>query len=192
MNKRSSEDMNFSENTGQLLEAIRFAADKHRNQRRKDSERSPYINHPIEVAQLLWEVGGVRDVEVLLAAILHDTVEDTDTRPEEISGRFGEKVRSFVMEVTDDKNLPKGERKLLQIVNAPHKSYGAKLIKLADKACNVRNLVTMPPKNWSLERRQEYLLWGEKVVAGLRGTNAALEEYYDHELYSGKMLLGIV
>ena len=192
MNKRSSEDMNFSENTGQLLEAIRFAADKHRNQRRKDSERSPYINHPIEVAQLLWEVGGVRDVEVLLAAILHDTVEDTDTRPEEISGRFGEKVRSFVMEVTDDKNLPKGERKLLQIVNAPHKSYGAKLIKLADKACNVRNLVTMPPKDWSLERRQEYLLWGEKVVAGLRGTNAALEEYYDHELYSGKMLLGIV
>lgn len=184
--------MNFSENTGQLLEAIRFAADKHRNQRRKDSERSPYINHPIEVAQLLWEVGGVRDVEVLLAAILHDTVEDTDTRPEEISGRFGEKVRSFVMEVTDDKNLPKGERKLLQIVNAPHKSYGAKLIKLADKACNVRNLVTMPPKDWSLERRQEYLLWGEKVVAGLRGTNAALEEYYDHELYSGKMLLGIV
>lgn len=183
--------MNFSENTGQLLEAIRFAAEKHRNQRRKDSERSPYINHPIEVAHLLWEIGGVRDVEVLLAAVLHDTVEDTETRPEEISERFGKQVLSFVMEVTDDKSLPKGERKRLQIVNAPHKSYGAKLIKLADKACNVRNLVTMPPKNWSMKRRQEYLLWGEKVVAGLRGTNAALEEYYDHELSSGKLLLGI-
>jgi len=183
--------MDFSENTGQLLEAIRFAAEKHRNQRRKDSERSPYINHPIEVAQLLWEIGGVRDVEVLLAAVLHDTVEDTETRPEEISERFGKQVLSFVMEVTDDKSLPKGERKRLQIVNAPHKSYGAKLIKLADKACNVRNLVTMPPKNWSMKRRQEYLLWGEKVVAGLRGTNAALEEYYDHELSSGKLLLGI-
>jgi guanosine-3',5'-bis(diphosphate) 3'-pyrophosphohydrolase len=95
------------------------------------------------------------------------------------------------MEVTDDKSLPKEKRKRLQIENAAHKSYGAKLIKLADKACNVRNLVTMPPKDWSLERRQEYLLWTEKVVAGLRGTNAALEEYYDHELASGKMLLGI-
>lgn len=183
--------MDFSENTGILLEAIRFSAEKHRNQRRKDSERSPYINHPIEVVQLLWEVGGVRDVDVLLAAVLHDTIEDTDTRPEEINGRFGEKVLSLVMEVTDDKDLPKGERKRLQIVNAPHKSYGAKLIKLADKACNVRNLVTMPPKDWSMERRQEYLLWGEKVVAGLRGTNSALEDYYDHELSSGKLLLGI-
>jgi guanosine-3',5'-bis(diphosphate) 3'-pyrophosphohydrolase len=183
--------MDLSENTGQLLEAVRFAADKHRNQRRKDSERSPYINHPIEVVQLLWEVGGVRDVDVLLAAILHDTIEDTDTRPEEISDRFGEDVLSYVLEVTDDKSLPKSERKRLQIVNTPHKSYGAKLIKLADKSCNVRNLITMPPKDWSLERKQEYLLWGEKVVAGLRGTNAALEEYYDHELSSGKLLLGI-
>ena len=183
--------MDFSETTGQLLEAIRFAAEKHRNQRRKDSEQSPYVNHPIEVTQLLWEVGGVRDIDVLLAAILHDTVEDTDTRPEEIRERFGVQVLSFVMEVTDDKSLPKEKRKRLQIENAAHKSYGAKLIKLADKACNVRNLVTMPPKDWSLERRQEYLLWTEKVVAGLRGTNAALEEYYDHELASGKMLLGI-
>lgn len=183
--------MDFSENTGKLLEAIRFSAEKHRNQRRKDSERSPYINHPIEVAQLLWEVGGVRDVDVLLAAVLHDTIEDTDTRPEEISDRFGKAVLSFVLEVSDDKSLPKGERKRLQIVNAPHKSYGAKLIKLADKSCNVRNLITMPPKDWSLERKQEYLLWGEKVIAGLRGTNAALEDYYDHELSSGKLLLGI-
>jgi guanosine-3',5'-bis(diphosphate) 3'-pyrophosphohydrolase len=183
--------MDFSENTGQLFEAIRFAAEKHRNQRRKDGEKSPYINHPIEVAQLLWEVGGVRDTDVLLAAVLHDTVEDTDTRPEEIRDRFGEKVLSLVLEVTDDKSLLKGERKRLQIENAPHKSYGAKLIKLADKSCNVRNLVTTPPKSWPLKRRQEYLLWTEKVVAGLRGTNAALEEYYDHELASGKLLLGI-
>ncbi len=183
--------MDFSETTGQLLEAIRFSAEKHRNQRRKDSEQSPYINHPIEVTQLLWEVGRVRDIDVLLAAVLHDTVEDTDTRPEEIRERFGVQVLSFVMEVTDDKSLPKAKRKRLQIENAAHKSYSAKLIKLADKACNVRNLVTMPPKDWSLERRQKYLLWTEQVVAGLRGTNAALEEYYDHELASGKMLLGI-
>ena len=183
--------MIFSENTGILLEAIRFAAEKHRDQRRKDSQQSPYINHPIEVTQLLWEVGGVREIEVLLAAVLHDTVEDTGTRPEEISDRFGDDVLSFVMEVTDDKSLPKGERKRLQIEHAPYISLGAKLIKLADKSCNVRNLVTMPPKDWPLKRRQEYLLWTEKVVAGLRGTNVALEEYYDHELASGKFLLGI-
>lgn len=183
--------MDFAEETGMLLMAFRFAADKHSSQRRKDSAKSPYINHPIEVVQLLWEVGGVRDLNVLLAAILHDTIEDTGTRPEEISHLFGESVLSLVIEVTDDKSLPKAERKRLQIVEAPHKSYGAKLIKLADKTCNVRNLVTMPPKDWSLERRQEYLLWGEKVVAGLRGTNHTLEEYYDHELTSGKMLLGI-
>jgi len=182
--------MEFSENTGLFLKALRFSADKHRNERRKDKEKTPYINHPIEVVQLLWEVGGVRDVNVLLAAILHDTIEDTDTRPEEISGRFGEEVLSLVLEVTDDKNLPKQKRKRLQIEHAPHISFGAKLIKLADKSCNIRNLISMPPKDWSLKRRQEYLLWGEKVVAGLRGTNQALEEYFDHELASGKMLLG--
>jgi len=183
--------MDFSENTGVLFKAFRFSADRHRNQRRKDSVHSPYINHPIEVAQLLWNVGGVRDANVLVAAILHDTIEDTRTRPEEILVDFGEEVLSLVLEVTDDKSLPKEDRKRLQIETASHKSYGAKLIKLADKCSNVRDLVTMPPENWSLERRQEYLLWTEQVVVGLRGTNAKLEEYYDHELGSGKALLGI-
>jgi len=184
--------MEFSENTGLFLKALRFSADKHRNERRKDKERTPYINHPIEVVQLLWEVGGVRDVNVLLAAILHDTIEDTDTRPEEISDRFGEEVLSLVLEVTDNKNLPKQKRKRLQIEHAPHISFGAKLIKLSDKSCNIRNLITMPPKNWSLKRRHDYLIWAEKVVAGLRGTNAPLEKYFDHELASGKALLGTV
>jgi guanosine-3',5'-bis(diphosphate) 3'-pyrophosphohydrolase len=183
--------MDLAENTGLLLKALRFSADKHRNQRRKDNAQSPYINHPIEVVQLLWDVGGVRDIDILLAAILHDTIEDTETRSEDIREVFGEAVMALVMEVTDDKSLPKEERKRLQIETAPHKSYGAKLIKLADKSCNVRNLVTTPPKDWSIKRRQEYLLWTEKVVAGLRGTNPALEEYYDHETASGKMLLGI-
>jgi len=184
--------MNYPENTGLLFKAFRFSAGKHRNQRRKDSVQSPYINHPIDVAQMLWDVGGVRDMDVLLAAILHDTIEDTNTGPDEIRDGFGEEVLSLVLEVTDDKSLPKAERKHLQIETAPDKSFGAKLIKLADKCCNVRDLLALPPAHWSLERRQEYLLWSEKVVAGLRGTNAALEEYYDHELASGKTLLGIV
>ena len=183
--------MDFANNTGLLFEAFRFSAGKHRNQRRRDSVKSPYINHPIDVAQLLWEVGGVRDATVLLAAILHDTIEDTNTHPDEIRDNFGDEVLSLVLEVTDDKSLPKAKRKHLQIETAPEKSYGAKLIKLSDKCCNVRDLLALPPANWSLERRQKYLLWTEQVVTGLRGTNAALEEYYDHELTSGKVLLGI-
>ncbi len=183
--------MDFAENTGLLLKAIRFSAGKHRNQRRKDSFKSPYINHPIDVASLLWEVGGVRDVHVLLAAILHDTIEDTHTRPDEVRDNFGDEVLSLVLEVTDDKSLPKPDRKRLQIETAPYKSVGAKLIRLADKCCNVRDIVSTPPDNWSLERRREYLLWTEQVVVGLRGANAALEEHYDHELSSGKTLLSI-
>jgi len=184
--------MEFSENTGILFKAFHFSADRHRNQRRKDNAHSPYINHPIEVAQLLWDVGAVRDVNVLVAAILHDTIEDTSTHPDEILDSFGGEVLSLVLEVTDDKSLSKADRKRLQIETSGHKSYGAKLIKLADKSCNVRNLINMPPEGWSLERRQEYLLWTEKVVAGLRGTNANLEDYYDQELGIGKKLLGIL
>lgn len=183
--------MDLSEDTGLLINAVRFSASKHRYQRRKDPAKSPYINHPIEVTQLLWEVGGVREADVLLAALLHDTIEDTQTSPDEIRAQFGAAVLSLVLEVTDDKSLPKQERKRLQVESAPHKSPGAKLIKLADKACNVRDIVAMPPETWSLERRRDYLLWTEKVVAGLRGVNPGLEEYYDRELASGKLLLGI-
>ena len=183
--------MNFSEDTGLLIKALRFSADKHRYQRRKDSAQSPYINHPIEVMQLLWDVGGVRESNILLAALLHDTIEDTNTTPDEISNLFGDDVLSLVLEVTDDKSLPKADRKRLQIETASHKSVGAKLIKLADKSCNIRDMVGSPPEDWSLERRREYLLWTEKVVAELRGTNLSLEDYYNHELMSGKTLLEI-
>lgn len=183
--------MVFEENTGLLLKAMYFSATKHRNQRRKDTEKSPYINHPIEVAHLLWTVGNVREISILLASILHDTIEDTQTSRAEISEAFGEEVLSLVLEVTDDKSLPKQERKRLQVENAPHKSFGAKLIKLADKCSNVRDVVDSPPPDWTLERRREYLLWTERVVAGLRGANPALEQYYDEHLSRGKIVLGL-
>jgi len=184
--------MEFLENTGLLLEALSFSAEKHRHQRRKDQAQSPYINHPIEVAHVLWKIGGVRDTDVLLAALLHDTIEDTKTSPREILDLFGKDVLALVLEVTDDKSLPKEERKRLQVKNAAHKSTGAKLIKLADKTCNVHDIAISPPANWSLERCREYLLWTEQVVAGLRGTNAALEANYDRELAKGKSLLGML
>jgi len=162
-----------------LLAALRLAAEKHRDQRRKGADASPYINHPIEVADLLARIGGVRDVELLAAAILHDTIEDTETSPEELERAFGPRVRGLVAEVTDDKSLPKAERKQVQRDHAPHLSQDAKQIKLADKISNVREIGASPPDGWPLERRREYIAWARSVVAGCRGANLELERYFD-------------
>ena len=172
-----------------ILKATQFAADKHRKQKRKDQAGTPYINHPVGVARMLWEVGSVREIPVLVAALLHDTIEDTGTQPEEIRSLFGEKVLALVLEVTDDKSLDKAMRKQLQIENAAEKSPGAKLIKLADKTSNVYDISHSPPAGWSHERLIEYLDWTEKVVAGLRGTNADLEAHYDSTLAEARRLL---
>ena len=177
--------------TGSILKALRFAADKHRNQRRKSVEALPYINHPIQVAEILWRVADVRDETLLVAAILHDTIEDTDTTQEEIESQFGADVLALVLEVTDDKSLPKQTRKKLQVEHAPHKTRNAKLLKIADKISNVGDIITSPPKDWSLDRLREYLLWTEKVVAGLRGVNEKLERQYDEILSKGKQSLGL-
>ena len=165
-----------------LLEAVAFAAGKHRHQRRKDAEASPYINHPIALASLLKRAG-VDDVLVLCAALLHDTIEDTQTTPDELRARFGGDIASVVLEVTDDKDLDKAERKELQVLHAHALSDRAKLVKLADKICNVDDIVAAPPTKWTLERKREYLEWSKAVVDGLRGTHAGLETIFD-EVYA--------
>lgn len=167
--------MNCS-STAVLLETVNFAAEKHRNQRRKDPEGTPYINHPIGVARILSHEGEITDVEVIQAALLHDTVEDTDTTFEELESVFGATVARIVQEVTDDKSLPKAERKRQQVEHAPHCSHQAKLVKLADKLYNLRDLNRCTPEGWSAQRVQEYFEWASQVVKGLRGTNAAIEE----------------
>ena len=177
--------------TGVILKALRFSAEKHSDQRRKDTRSSPYINHLIQVTETLWSVGGVRDKNLLVAASLHDTIEDTNATPAEIEHEFGSDVLGLVLEVTDDKSLPKEIRKQLQIETAPNKSLRAKMLKLADKLCNVHDIVHTPPTSWSLKRRQEYLLWTEKVVKGLRGTSRELEARYDEVLGEGKQILGM-
>lgn len=159
--------MDMGTYAAKVLDAVMFAAERHRNQRRKDAEASPYINHPIALAHLLATTGGVDDVDVLRAAILHDTVEDTETTETELRERFGEAVADIVMEVTDDKALPKQRRKELQVEHAPHKSRGAALVKLADKTCNLRDIAAAPPADWPLARRQEYFDWAKCVVDGL-------------------------
>ncbi|XP_078480748.1 LOW QUALITY PROTEIN: guanosine-3',5'-bis(diphosphate) 3'-pyrophosphohydrolase MESH1-like [Lampetra planeri] len=158
-----------------LLEAVNFAAEKHRNQRRKDPEGTPYINHPIGSSKNSSHEGGITDIEALQAALLHDTVEDTDTTPAELEAKFGAIVARIVQEVTDDKSLPKQERKRLQVEHASHCSHQAKLVKLADKLYNLRDLNRCTPVGWTAERVQEYFVWSSEVVKGLKGTNSALE-----------------
>lgn len=168
-----------------ILDAACFAADRHRAQRRKDADASPYINHPLALADILAREGGVEDARVLAAALLHDTVEDTETSIEEIETRFGKRVATIVAEVTDDKSLPKAERKRLQVVKAASKSTGAKLVKLADKISNLRDICTAPPADWSEARKAEYFQWAREVVAGLRGVNPHLESAFDQVFARG-------
>lgn len=166
-----------------MLRAVRFAAWKHRTQKRKDAAESPYILHPVALAEVLWTEGGVRDPVVIAAALLHDTLEDTETTAEELRGAFGKPVAAVVEEVTDVKWLGKHSRKRLQVARASRSSKRAKLVKLADKICNLRDLLASPPKGWSLERKREYFDWAKEVIDPLRGTNARLERRFD-QLYA--------
>jgi len=167
---------------GLVIEALRFAADHHCDQRRKDGRGSPYINHPIEVAHLLWTRGRVRDPITLMAALLHDTVEDTEATIEDIERAFGSAVAGVVAEVTDDKSLPKAERKQLQVLHAPKKSPRAKLVKLGDKISNLGDLLDSPPFDWAAERRRDYAEWAAAVVDGLADASPELAALFD-ELY---------
>ena len=169
-----------------LLRALGFAADMHRGQRRKGVDASPYINHPIQVAELLANVGGIEDEATLVAAILHDTIEDTTATREQIESLFGTDVASLVMEMTDDKSLQSDRRKKLQIEQAPCLSARAKAIKIADKICNVRDVGSKPPPDWSAERRLAYFDWAERVVAGCRGVHPVLEACFDQSLAASR------
>ena len=162
-----------------ILRAAEFAALKHRNQRRKDADASPYINHPLALARLLAEDGGVTDAVTLCAALLHDTIEDTATTHAELQAAFGAQIAAVVGEVTDDKTLPKAERKYLQIEHAAHISDRAKRVKLADKICNLRDLEASPPASWKLRRKRKYFDWSAEVIDALRGTNRKLERLFD-------------
>lgn len=172
-------------NLALVLRASVFAAQKHRNQRRKDVEASPYINHPLALACILADEGGVADATTISAALLHDTIEDTATTAEELQREFGAAVAAVVLEVTDDKALPKAERKRLQVEHAGAISDRAKLVKLADKIANLRDIAASPPWDWSVDRRREYFDWAKAVVDRLRGVHPGLEAAFD-EAYSAR------
>jgi len=170
-----------------LFKALAFSAEKHRTQKRKDIDKSPYINHPIALANILAQ-RWVIDENVLCAAILHDTIEDTKTTADELRKHFGEKITSIVLEVSDDKSLDKDVRKQLQIDHAASLSKEAKLVKLADKIANITDIINTPPVNWSKERKQEYFAWAKAVVNKLRGAHQGLEKEFD-DLINGLRLL---
>ena len=172
-----------------ILKAAHFAAEKHRDQRRKDENASPYINHPISVALAIAQIGGVGDPEILAAALLHDTLEDTETTPEELEAEFGKKVCEYVLDVSDDKTLPKDERKRRQIEHAKKISKGAALIKLGDKISNVTDVINSPPEDWDINRRKEYLDWAEKVIENCPKVNDRMENKFKEIIKQGREAL---
>lgn len=176
---RDWKNMSFGSGLDHIIDVIIFAAVKHQGQVRKDTDHSPYITHPLAVARAIAEIGRVGDKLVLKAAILHDTIEDTDTTAEEIRQAFGEDVLKIVLEVTDDKSHEKMERKRLQVLHAPGLSYPARIIKLADKITNCQDILLTPPEDWTLQRRRDYIQWGADVISQIRGTNPALEAAFD-------------
>ena len=162
-----------------VLDALAFSAARHRHQKRKGKLASPYINHPIDVALIIVRDGGVTTAPVLTAALLHDTIEDTDTTAAEIAERFGREVAGIVLEVSDDPALAKAEQRRRQESGAAELSYGAKVVRIADKISNVRDLVDDPPSTWGVRLRRDYLEWTKRVVDRCRGTNEGLERAYD-------------
>ena len=176
-------------NTPLIEKALEFATEKHKNHTRQNKEKSPYIVHPIAVKHILSEVGGVEDVEVLAAALLHDTLEDTPTTMEELIENFGQRVCSLVEEVSDDKTLPKQTRKDLQIEHAPQLSEGAVLIKLGDKISNVTDIANTPPTNWNRSRCLEYLNWAEEVILNCPKVNTALENHFTVAITKGREII---
>lgn len=178
-----------------ILKAASYAAERHKSQKRKGATASPYINQPLKVAEILSVNGESENTELLLAALLHDVLEDTVHSANEmievknyIKTNYGEKVLSIVEEVTDDKALPKQTRKQLQIEHSPHLSPNAKKLKLADKITNLTDILNDPPAVWPQERKYEYFLWAEKVIKGLKGVNVELEEMAERLINKGKVI----
>jgi guanosine-3',5'-bis(diphosphate) 3'-pyrophosphohydrolase len=162
-----------------ILTAAKFAAERHAAQRRKGAASEPYVNHVIEVAQLIVGSSEQLDTNLVMAGLLHDTIEDTSTTAQELERLFGSDISALVVEMTDDKSLPKAVRKEKQVENAPHKSVRAQVIKLADKISNLRSVIESPPADWTTERKREYFNWAQRVVAGLTTPNPILKAEFD-------------
>ena len=173
-----------------VLRAADLAAQWHVHQRRKGHAAEPYVNHLLEVANLVTQATDGSEPNVIIAALLHDAIEDQYVNAATIASEFGQSVADIVLEVTDDKSLPKAERKRLQVEHAAHKSREAKLVKLADKVGNVRAIADSTSPDWTPERRLEYVRWARDVVAGLRGASSLLEQQFDDAVRRAEASIG--
>jgi (p)ppGpp synthase/HD superfamily hydrolase len=162
----------------ELTRAMDFAAHRHSAQRRKGIRAEPYIIHLTEVARLLAEATDGTDTPLLIAGLLHDTIEDTATTEADLRAAFGDEVTSLVLEVTDDKRLPREDRKRLQVELAPSKTLRARMIKIADKTSNLHSLADSPPVGWTAHRKAEYVAWARRVVEACGPTNGRLEALF--------------
>jgi GTP diphosphokinase / guanosine-3',5'-bis(diphosphate) 3'-diphosphatase len=167
---------------GLVLNVAAYAGTAHSKQRRKDENGAPYINHPLAVARVLAHEVGVTDAITLCAALLHDTIEDTAVTYNDLVARFGADIADVVREVSDDKTLSKAARKLARIESASHLSDRARLVVVADKVCNIRDLMACPIVGWGETQIHQYVEWAGKVCAGARGVNAALDALFDAEV----------
>ena len=173
------------ENLYKIFKALEFAANRHKYQTRKGISKTPYINHPILVAKTLLNFYE-DDTDLLISALLHDVVEDTAKNEKQVKElselilqMFGENVLLTILEVTDNKNLPVNERKQLQIQLTPKLSDRAKKLKIADKICNILDIIEDPPEGWSDDRKIAYIQWAKNVVDGARGLNSELDQMFD-------------
>jgi GTP diphosphokinase / guanosine-3',5'-bis(diphosphate) 3'-diphosphatase len=162
-----------------MARALDFAARRHAGQRRKGLNAEPYVNHLTEVALLLAEASDGKDPELVMAGLLHDTIEDTATTRAELVEVFGEDVAGLVVEVTDDTSLTREERKRMQVQTAPSKSGRARMIKIADKIANLHSIAVSPPVGWSGRRKREYVAWAREVVAACGPTSQVLETLFE-------------
>jgi len=169
----------MSADLGRLTKALSFAAEAHRNQRRKGAAQEPYINHLIEVFDLVAQTTSATDMDTLIAALLHDVVEDTPRTYEDVARRFGERVAEIVRENSDDMTLPKAERRRARIAAMAHKSREARIVKLADVISNLRAIAVSPPAGWSAERKLGYLDDCRQLVAAAGSTEASIERIFD-------------
>lgn len=162
-----------------VLRAADAAARWHVHQRRKGAAEEPYVNHLLEVAMLVAEATNGQDPDLVIAALLHDAIEDQEVPRSVIAEMFGEQVTALIEEVTDDKTVEKQERKRRQVETAARKSQRAKILKLADKTSNLNAVAASPPPDWTVKRRLEYVRWAREVAAGLKGVSSWLEEEFE-------------
>jgi len=159
-----------------VLGAAIFATEKHKSQVRSNEKKTPYIIHPIEVADLVMKIGHVYDKDVLITALLHDVMDDTQTTYEQITSLYGTKVSSYLEEMTSKQGLSLKEQKKQQIMQAFRQNPSVAIIKLSDKLSNLKTLATSPPPSWSRDRIDQYFQWAQTVIENLPESNQLLKK----------------